>query len=115
MKALVLNGKVIELAETEFEVHSDLIWVDATSDAEVGGTWNGSSFGPRDTRTDEQKLADDWSWLRNERNKRLKETDWWALSDITMTDEERSYREALRNLPANTSDPRNPVWPTKPN
>lgn len=115
MKALVLNGKVVELAETEFEVHSDLAWVDATSDAEVGGTWNGTSFGPRDTRTDEQKLADNWSCLRSERNKRLRETDWWALSDITMTDEERNYREALRNLPANTSDPRNPVWPTKPN
>jgi|TARA_R100000479_G_C6335492_1_gene183257 hypothetical protein len=52
--------------------------------------------------------------LREERNKRLAETDWWALSDITMTDEERAYRESLRDLPANTSDPANPVWPTKP-
>jgi|TARA_R100000084_G_scaffold52055_1_gene21664 hypothetical protein len=55
-----------------------------------------------------------WSDLRAERNRLLAETDWWALSDITMTDEERSYRESLRDLPANTTDPANPVWPTKP-
>lgn len=52
--------------------------------------------------------------LRKKRNRLLAETDWWALSDITMTDEERAYREALRDLPANTTDPANPVWPTKP-
>ena len=25
-----------------------------------------------------------------------------------------TYRQALRDLPANTSDPANPTWPTKP-
>lgn len=55
-----------------------------------------------------------WADLRTLRNRLLAETDWWALSDITMTDEERAYREALRDLPANTTDPANPVWPTKP-
>jgi hypothetical protein len=25
------------------------------------------------------------------------------------------YRQALRDLPANTTDPENPVWPTAPN
>ena len=52
--------------------------------------------------------------LRLERNRRLAETDWWANSDVTMTDEQRAYRQALRDLPANTTDPANPVWPTKP-
>ena len=65
-------------------------------------------------KTDELNAAQPLVELREERNKRLAETDWWALSDITMTDEERAYREALRDLPANTSDPANPVWPTKP-
>ena len=44
----------------------------------------------------------------------LAETDWTANSDVTMSDEMRTYRQALRDLPANTTDPANPVWPTKP-
>ena len=52
--------------------------------------------------------------LRALRNKALIETDWAALSDVTMSDEMRTYRQALRDLPANTADPDNPVWPTKP-
>ena len=52
--------------------------------------------------------------LRKERNKRLAETDYLALSDATLTDEMRTYRQALRDLPANTTDPANPVWPEKP-
>ena len=49
--------------------------------------------------------------LRLERNKRLLDTDWWAVSDRTITDAETTYRQALRDLPANTHDPANPSWP----
>lgn len=52
--------------------------------------------------------------LRQRRNQLLAETDYLALADSTLTDEMRSYRQALRDLPANTVDPANPVWPTKP-
>ena len=52
--------------------------------------------------------------LREERNKRLAETDYLALSDATLSADMRTYRQALRDLPANTSDPANPTWPTKP-
>ena len=52
--------------------------------------------------------------LRRQRNQLLTETDYLALADSTLTDEMRSYRQALRDLPANTEDPANPVWPTKP-
>ena len=56
--------------------------------------------------------------LRRERDRRLAETDWV----ITMHKEKgtnipaawKTYRQALRDLPANTEDPANPVWPTKP-
>ena len=53
--------------------------------------------------------------LRRERNRLLAETDYLALADATLTDEMRAYRQALRDLPANTADPANVVWPTKPN
>ena len=35
-------------------------------------------------------------------------------SDVTMSDAWKTYRQQLRDLPANTSDPTNPTWPTKP-
>lgn len=60
--------------------------------------------------------------LRNERDKRLAETDVWALSDRTMTTEQTNYRQALRDLPANSPDAAldadgtltGVTWPTKP-
>ena len=52
--------------------------------------------------------------LRYLRNNLLQETDWMANSDVTMSDAWKTYRQQLRDLPANTSDPANPTWPTKP-
>jgi len=60
--------------------------------------------------TAEQPLVE----LRIRRNQLLAETDYLALADSTLTDEMRSYRQTLRDLPANTVDPANPVWPVKP-
>ena len=64
-----------------------------------------------------RKLTDEQAWisLRLTRNFKLAETDWWASSDLTMSDAQKDYRKALRDLPANTSDPFNITWPTKPN
>ena len=36
--------------------------------------------------------------LRRQRDGQLVETDWYALSDITMSDEMKTYRQALRDL-----------------
>ena len=55
-----------------------------------------------------------WKKLRSQRNQLLSETDYLALSDVTMSSEMTTYRQTLRDLPANTTDPANPVWPTKP-
>lgn len=52
--------------------------------------------------------------LRLERDKRLLDTDWWASSDMAMTQAQIDYRQALRDLPANTEDPDNVTWPTAP-
>ena len=54
--------------------------------------------------------------LCEERNRRLAETDYLALSDATLSEEMRTYRQALRDLtdPSVTSDPANPTWPVKP-
>jgi hypothetical protein len=55
-----------------------------------------------------------WKELRQQRNRLIAETDYLALSDSTLSADMAAYRQALRDLPANTTDPANPVWPTKP-
>jgi hypothetical protein len=52
--------------------------------------------------------------LRTERNRLLSETDYLALADVTMSPEMATYRQSLRDLPANTEDVFNPVYPEKP-
>ena len=53
--------------------------------------------------------------VRRERNQLLAETDYLGLPDLGgFSAEMTAYRQALRDLPANTADPANPVWPTKP-
>ena len=55
--------------------------------------------------------------LREQRNKKLTESDFMMLSDYPKEDLEewKVYRQALRDLPTNTEDPENPNWPTPPN
>ena len=38
--------------------------------------------------------------LRNKRNSLLHETDWMANSDVTISDDWKTYRQALRDLPS---------------
>ena len=64
--------------------------------------------------------------LREERDKRLSEVDWWtsrALDGIELTQEQKDYRQALRDLPSTASPQmdesgfnqiKNVTWPTKP-
>ena len=60
-------------------------------------------------------------FVRNLRNNLIRDTDWMAGSDVNMTDEWKTYRQALRDLPANSTpslDENNELtgvtWPTKP-
>ena len=55
--------------------------------------------------------------FREQRNKKLTESDFMMLSDYPKEDIEewKVYRQALRDLPTNTEDPENPNWPTPPN
>ena len=55
--------------------------------------------------------------LRAKRDDLLKETDFYGNSDVTMSDDMTTYRQALRDLPAgkDTVDKcNNATWPTKP-
>ena len=55
--------------------------------------------------------------LRTKRNQLLAETDYYALSDVTMSDDMRDYRQSLRDFPAGKDTVAkcdDATWPTKP-
>lgn len=78
-----------------------------------------------DSRTQPTKAAVDtaiplalavekWKDIRKTRDALLAQSDWMANSDVTMSDAWKTYRKALRDLPASQADPDNIVWPTAP-
>jgi len=52
--------------------------------------------------------------IRKIRDKLLKETDWWASSDLTMSSEQIAYRQALRDIPQQENFPTDINWPSSP-
>lgn len=52
--------------------------------------------------------------VRDERDRKLAETDWMALSDVTMSAEMTTYRQALRDITAQAGFPHSVTWPEKP-
>ena len=52
--------------------------------------------------------------VRADRNARLAASDWMASQDVTMSDDWRTYRQALRDLPAQAGFPTSVTWPTAP-
>ena len=67
-------------------------------------------------KIEELKAEQPLKILREKRNKLLVESDWSQFRDVSLPNDAEwtTYRQALRDLPANTEDPANPVWPTKP-
>jgi hypothetical protein len=68
MKALILDNEVIDVAETEFEVHSSLTWMDCPDNCEayrwevVDGTLQAIPE-PEDTRTYAEKRKQEYDKL----------------------------------------------------
>jgi len=67
------------------------------------------------TTTEEQTTLTNnkWGEVRIERERKLKDTDWRASSDLTLSDAWKTYRQALRDI-TTQSDPFNITWPTEP-
>jgi hypothetical protein len=77
--------------------------------ADFGVTWSQITG-----KLTELNAAEPLKFLREERNRRLAETDWWVLPDRTATDEQTAYRQALRDITDTYSSLDDVVWPTKP-
>ena len=111
-------GNSIGFKEGCEETLSNVVWFSQNTNTEA-------SF----TVPTQQECEDYWNTilknklalesLRRKRNFLIKDSDVYSLPDYPHpTPEVRQawldYRQALRDLPANTEDPANPVWPTPP-
>ena len=80
-----------------------------------------TDFTEIDKKVEELNLQEPMRVLREERNKKIAETDWWASSDLLISDDQRKYRQALRDI-TKTAEPKldesgnltNIDWPKKP-
>lgn len=64
---------------------------------------------------EQKEISRSWHNLRKERNYLLSECDWTQVPDAPVDSAAWAvYRQQLRDLPANTTDPRNVVWPEPP-
>ena len=75
------------------------------------------------SKISELDIAEPMRLLRIERDARIAKTDWRASSDLTLSDAWKTYRQALRDLPASASPKLNSLyeldltsvtWPTEP-
>lgn len=83
--------------------------IESSNPADWGTTWAAVS-----AKKTELIAAEPMRLLREERDRRLAQTDWWAVADRTMTAEQTAYRQALRDVPENYTSLDDVVWPTKP-
>jgi hypothetical protein len=116
---------MLNLPQSEEEYNQNVKWivgVDENRSAIYGGqrpiTWSQIVAAEA-----EAEVAVAMDALRQERNKRISETDWWALGDNQITEDRRIYRQRLRDITDNASprlDQNNNLimdsvqWPTKP-
>ena len=102
--ALAANGDILEVAATP--TTSDSQTLDWGAGSVVSGKWQRWTLR---NKTDAEKLSE----VRGTRAVLLEDTDFYALSDVTMSSDMTNYRKALRDLPA-TVDLTDIVYPTKP-
>ena len=97
------------------DVYSGIEWLDSGQTKPTETEIN--------NKISELNSAEAMRLLRLERNARIAETDWRASSDLTMSDAWKTYRQALRDLPATASpsldsnddlDLTSVTWPTEP-
>ena len=83
--------------------------IESSTPSDFGVTWSQVS-----AKKTELVNAEPMRLLREERNRLIAATDWWAGSDHTMTAAQTTYRQALRDITDNATSLDDVTWPTKP-
>ena len=118
-----VQARLKQLSDYQVEGVYNIKYYVSKRDAEEILDIDGKSYDPKqyvsshfvgdDSAKDARLLADKWTNVRAERNRKLEETDYLALSDNTLADNMKTYRQELRDVPTQ-SDPDNITWPSKP-
>ena len=119
MKYTIADALLLLKPESEWvlrgEDYSGLEWLDSKQTQPTETEVN--------SKISELDNAEPIKLLREERNRRIAKTDWRASADLTLTDAWKTYRQALRDLPASASpkldsnyelDLTSVTWPTEP-
>jgi len=69
---------------------------------------------PTADEMNEAVVVANWDRVRKERNELLSVTDFYALTDVTISSDMETYRQALRDLPESVENSEDVVWPEKP-
>ena len=108
----VLRGE--PTTETEFnEMFRKVTGSDANGTA-IESTDHGIAWADVSSKRDALIAAQPMVELRAERDRKLAETDWWAMADRTMTSDQTAYRQALRDITTSATSLDDVTWPTKP-
>jgi len=88
---------------------SDEVAIESTNPSDFGVTWNEITT-KMEALVTEKPLQE----LREERNRRLAESDWMVLPDRTSTQAQLDYRQSLRDITNTYGSLETVVWPVKP-
>lgn len=112
------NGKITKYAEFETLAEAE------NHVSTYGGFVYNGEYQQNMIVSDDNTISFDSNWetnrlaevMRGFRDVLLQETDWWAVGDRTMTQEERDYRQSLRDITSHANWPnlQETDWPTKP-
>jgi hypothetical protein len=83
--------------------------IESQNPSDWGTTWAEVS-----AKLNELTSAEPMRLLREERDRLIAVTDWWASSDLAMTDAQTAYRQALRDITDSATSLEDVTWPTKP-
>jgi len=83
--------------------------IESSNVAEWGTTWSEVN-----AKAAELRAAEPMKLLREERDRLIAATDWWASSDLSITAAQTTYRQALRDITETYSSLADVVWPSKP-
>ena len=107
--------QLFDRADAPLQVREGESWLEGHSDPNYHVVSEGKIVSKSPDDIEDFEVAQAWVSLRVERDARLKSSDWTQVPDAPVDQPAwATYRQELRNLPQNTDDPRQVVWPTPP-
>ena len=99
---------------SEEEIESSVRWEVVDDNNGLTLFWRNDQPEPTDEQLEVALYRSNWDEVRKQRDALLAATDFYALSDVTMSDDMETYRQALRDLPESVENSEDVVWPEKP-